>query len=55
MAQPQFFLQPLAAAVCVACYSTATFAHDQEHAAQLAPIVVTAQLNNDANGLIISC
>ena len=53
MAQPQFFLQPLAAAVCVACYSTATFAHDQEHASQLAPIVVTAQLNNDANGLII--
>ncbi|MFW2175909.1 TonB-dependent copper receptor [Acinetobacter guillouiae] len=53
MAQPQFFLQPLAAAVCVACYSTAAFAHDQEHAAQLAPIVVTAQLNNDANGLII--
>ncbi|WP_419819853.1 TonB-dependent copper receptor [Acinetobacter sp.] len=53
MAQPQFFLQPLAAAVCVACYSTVTFAHDQEHAAQLAPIVVTAQLNNDANGLII--
>lgn len=53
MAQPQFFLQPLAAAVFVACYSTATFAHDQEHAAQLAPIVVTAQLNNDANGLII--
>ncbi len=53
MAQPQFFLQPLAAAVCVACYSTAAFAHDQEHASQLAPIVVTAQLNNDANGLII--
>ena len=53
MAQPQFFLQPLAAAVCVACYSTATFAHDQEHTSQLAPIVVTAQLNNDANGLII--
>lgn len=53
MAQPQFFLQPLAAAVCVTCYSTAAFAHDQEHASQLAPIVVTAQLNNDANGLII--
>ncbi|MFW1646075.1 TonB-dependent copper receptor [Acinetobacter guillouiae] len=53
MAQPQFFLQPLAAAVCVACYSTAAFAYDQEHASQLAPIVVTAQLNNDANGLII--
>jgi iron complex outermembrane receptor protein len=53
MVQPQFFLQPLAAAVCVACYSTATFAHDQEHTSQLAPIVVTAQLNNDANGLII--
>lgn len=53
MAQPQFFLQPLVAAVCVACYSTAAFAYDQEHASQLAPIVVTAQLNNDANGLII--
>lgn len=53
MAQPQFFLQPLTAAICVACYSTAAFAQDQKHASQLAPIVVTAQLNNDANGLII--
>ncbi len=28
MAQPKFFLQPLAAAICVACYSTAVFADD---------------------------
>ena len=53
MAQPQFFLQPLAAAICVACYSSTVFAHESENPTQLAPIVVTAQLNNDANGLII--
>ncbi|RZG84569.1 TonB-dependent copper receptor [Acinetobacter sp. WCHAc060033] len=53
MSQPQFFLQPLAAAICVACYSSTVFAHEQENTTQLAPIVVTAQLNNDANGLII--
>jgi iron complex outermembrane receptor protein len=53
MAQPQFFLQPLAAAISIACYSVTTFAQDQQETAQLTPIVVTAQLNNDANGLIV--
>ena len=54
MAQPQFFLQPLSAAICIACYSSSSISAQQEHdSAQLAPIVVTAQLNNDANGLII--
>ncbi|MEG0197306.1 MAG: TonB-dependent copper receptor, partial [Acinetobacter sp.] len=54
MAQPKFFLQPLSAAICVACYSGAVFAAEQVHVAQrLAPIVVTAQTANDANGLII--
>ena len=53
MAQPQFYLQPLTAAICVACYSATTFAQTQDNTAQLAPIVVTAQLNNTANGLII--
>ncbi|WP_089606172.1 TonB-dependent copper receptor [Acinetobacter piscicola] len=54
MAQPQFFLQPLSAAICIACYSSSSIAAQQDHdATQLAPIVVTAQLNNDANGLII--
>lgn len=54
MAQPKFFLQPLSAAICVACYSGAAFAVEQVHVAQrLAPIVVTAQTAHDANGLII--
>ncbi len=54
MAQPKFFLQPLSAAICVACYSGAAFAAEQVHVAQrLAPIVVTAQTAHDANGLII--
>lgn len=54
MAQPKFFLQPLSAAIFVACYSGAAFAAEQVHVAQrLAPIVVTAQTANDANGLII--
>lgn len=54
MAQPQFLLQPLSAAICIACYSSSSIAAQQDHdTAQLAPIVVTAQLNNDANGLII--
>ena len=54
MAQPQFFLQPLSAAICLACYSSTSIAAQLDHdTAQLAPIVVTAQLNNDANGLII--
>ncbi|OTG85113.1 TonB-dependent copper receptor [Acinetobacter sp. ANC 4648] len=53
MAQPKFFLQPLAAAISVACYSSVAFANVQPMATQLAPIVVTAQLANDTNGLII--
>ena len=54
MAQPKFFLQPLSAAICVACYSGAAFAAEQVHVSQrLAPIVVTAQTAHDANGLII--
>ncbi|MBJ8451674.1 TonB-dependent copper receptor [Acinetobacter bereziniae] len=53
MAQPQFFLQPLAVAISIACYSVTAFAQDQQETAQLTPIVVTAQLNNDANGLIV--
>ncbi|MEG2433190.1 MAG: TonB-dependent copper receptor, partial [Acinetobacter sp.] len=54
MAQPQFLLQPLSAAICIACYSSTSIAAQQEqNTAQLAPIVITAQLNNDANGLII--
>ena len=54
MAQPKFFLQPLSAAICVACYSGAVFAAEQVHVSQrLAPIVVTAQTAHDANGLII--
>ncbi|OTG63899.1 TonB-dependent copper receptor [Acinetobacter silvestris] len=53
MAQPKFFLQPLAAAISVACYSGLVFADTQQITTQLAPIVVTAQLANDANGLII--
>ena len=54
MAQPKFFLQPLSAAICVACYSGAVFAAEQVHVSQrLAPIVVTAQTAHDANGLIV--
>jgi len=55
MAQPQFFLQPLTAAIFIACYSVSASAqvHDTDATGQLAPIVVTAQLKNDANGLII--
>lgn len=60
MAQPKFFLQPLAAAICVACYSNVAFADDMDsdrsdkNAVQtLAPIVVTAHQGNDANGLIV--
>ena len=60
MAQPKFFLQPLAAAICVACYSNMTFAAEmpsdmaEQTAVQtLAPIVVTAHQGNDANGLIV--
>lgn len=58
MAQPQFFLQPLAAAIAVACTSAA-WANSSDnkmeaHAVQtLAPIVVTSQQGSDANGLIV--
>ena len=52
MTQPQFLLQPLVVAICVACYSTAVCANTDD-VQQLAPIVATAQLKNDANGLII--
>ena len=53
MAQPKFFLQPLAAAICVVCYSTAVFANDLNDSKKLAPITVTAQAGNDAHGLIV--
>ena len=54
MAQPTFFLQPLAAAISLACFSTVSFAAQQEHSTiRLAPIVVNAQLDHDANGLIL--
>ncbi|WP_407303039.1 TonB-dependent copper receptor [Acinetobacter sp.] len=54
MAQPKFFLQPLAAAICVACYSASVFAQEQTPIIQtLAPIVATAHQGNDANGLIV--
>ncbi|WP_180131986.1 MULTISPECIES: TonB-dependent copper receptor [unclassified Acinetobacter] len=60
MAQPKFFLQPLAAAICVACYSTTVMADEMSvemtgtNAVQtLAPIVVTSHQGNDANGLIV--
>jgi len=54
MAQPKFFLQPLAAAICVAGYSASVFAEQQTTTVQtLAPIVVTAHQGNDANGLIV--
>jgi iron complex outermembrane recepter protein len=59
MAQPQFYLQPLAAAIAVAC-STAAWANIADDAMtpltpvqSLAPIVVTAAGGNDANGLIV--
>ncbi|MFC6053531.1 TonB-dependent copper receptor [Acinetobacter sp. Ac_877] len=53
MAQPKFFLQPLAAAICVACYSPVVLANDSSESKKLAPITVTAQAGNDANGLIV--
>ena len=56
MAQPKFLLQPVAAAVCVACYSASTFADQTVLTANthsLAPIVATAQQGNDANGLVV--
>ena len=59
MAQPIFLLQPLAAAICIACYSVTSFANDINAEAEsrsiqtLAPIVATAHQGNDANGLIV--
>ncbi|KGT48652.1 TonB-dependent copper receptor [Acinetobacter sp. HR7] len=53
MAQPQFFLQPLAAAVCVASYSSAVMANEHIPVQTMAPIVVTSAAGNDANGLIV--
>ena len=53
MAQPKFFLQPLAAAICVACYSGSASAAQQSVIQTLAPIVATAYQGNDANGLIV--
>ncbi|PJG42890.1 TonB-dependent receptor [Acinetobacter tandoii] len=53
MAQPKFFLQPLSAAICVACYSATAVSSEVETTQFLAPIVVTAQQGNDANRLIV--
>ncbi|WP_179990677.1 TonB-dependent copper receptor [Acinetobacter sp. YH12252] len=56
MAQPKFLLQPIAAAVCVACYSASAFADQSMLSANthsLAPIVATAQQGNAANGLVV--
>lgn len=61
MALPQFYLQPLAAAIFIACYSTAAYAQqtiDQHESPKkmfqsFAPIVITAHAGNDANGLIV--
>ena len=53
MAQPTFFLQPLAAAISLACFSSVVFAAEADSAHILAPIVVTAQQGNDAHGLIV--
>lgn len=57
MAQPKFLLQPLTVAILAASNSTLLWANmdiqsDKTHVV-LAPIVVTAQQPNDANGLII--
>lgn len=53
MAQPTFFLQPLAAAISLACFSSVVFAAEADSAHILALIVVTAQQGNDAHGLIV--
>ena len=53
MAQPKFFLQPLAAAICIACYSAAVMANEAMPVQTMAPIVVTSTAGNDANGLIV--
>jgi len=53
MAQPKFSLQPLAAAICVACYSSMGLANEAMPVQTMAPIVVTSATGNDANGLIV--
>ncbi|EAM8864235.1 TonB-dependent copper receptor [Salmonella enterica] len=53
MAQPKFSLQPLAAAICVACYSQVSMANESLPVYTMAPIVVTSAAGNDANGLIV--
>ncbi|KMV01014.1 TonB-dependent copper receptor [Acinetobacter schindleri] len=53
MAQPKFSLQPLAAAICVACYSSMVLANEVMPVQTMAPIVVTSTAGNDANGLIV--
>lgn len=53
MAQPKFLLQPLAAAICVACYSSVVMANESMPVQTMAPIVVTSTAGNDANGLIV--
>ena len=60
MAKPVFLLQPLAAAICVVCYSGMVQAAEHTQisdsvysAEKLAPIVVTAQAGQDGNGLIV--
>ena len=57
MAQPKFLLQPLTVAILAASNSTLLWANmdvqSDKTPVVLAPIVVTAQQPNDANGLII--
>ncbi|NHC04206.1 TonB-dependent copper receptor [Acinetobacter sp. 187] len=61
MLRPAFLLQPLTAAILIACYSASTLAEDStqptmsmhSESVSLAPIVATAQQGNDANGLIV--
>lgn len=62
MAQPKFYLQPLAAAIYIAFISQTSFAEVQSttlnptpdtRTTNLAPIVATALQGNDANGLIV--
>ncbi len=58
MAQPKFLLQPLTVAILAASNTTLLWANtniqsEQQTPVVLAPIVVTAQQPNDANGLIV--
>ncbi len=53
MAQPRFFLQPLAAAISLACFSSVSLLPPEVDSAHIAPIVVTAQQGNDAHRLIV--